>query len=150
MISSGTNLAGWVTTTADRVRKLACTGVKCWRRFHRTRRDTRTRAVAADLLAQPSEPTRWTDGEIASAAAQRIDLMTSIPSGALKITVRQGSVTLEGRVEWDYQQTAAGNAVKYLSGVKEVMNLIDLRAQTDNPAVAVAQVPAFNRHAARP
>jgi osmotically-inducible protein OsmY len=53
----------------------------------------------------------------------------SVPSGAVRPTVSNGWVTLEGKVQWYYQKIAAEHAVRYLSGVKGVSNSIAI----DNP-----------------
>ena len=43
--------------------------------------------------------------------------------------VRDGAVTLEGKVRWYYQKMSAESAVRYLGGVKSVIDLITI----DNP-----------------
>jgi hypothetical protein len=130
--ASRAHLGALATNTADLLRRYAVRWVKKWNAtVCGRRRAAKGNGVAEGIVAKQLEPFRPTDGDIARAAAHQIDLMTSIPSGALEITVNQGRVTLEGDVEWDYQQTAAGNAVKYLSGVREVKNLIGLRPDAE-------------------
>ncbi len=51
------------------------------------------------------------------------------------MTVRDGYVTLEGDVDWQYQKDAAESAVRYLMGVKGVINLI-----TAKPRVSPSEV----------
>ena len=41
--------------------------------------------------------------------------------------VERGFVTLSGQTEWNYQRTAACDAVRYLDGVKGVQNDITLK-----------------------
>ena len=47
-----------------------------------------------------------------------------IPDDNIKVQVSDGWVTLEGTVEWYYQKEAAERAVRYLRGVKGVINKI--------------------------
>ena len=46
---------------------------------------------------------------------------------AVKVKVHQGWVTLEGKVDYKFQQTAAQNAVQNLMGVTGVSNLITVK-----------------------
>jgi osmotically-inducible protein OsmY len=43
------------------------------------------------------------------------------------VTVRQGWITLEGDVDWDFQRRSAETAVRNLEGVKGVTNLIHIK-----------------------
>jgi osmotically-inducible protein OsmY len=53
----------------------------------------------------------------------------SVPHDRIKVKVDKGWVTLEGDVDWYYQKEAAERAVRYLTGVKGVTNLIALRTR---------------------
>src|SRR5206468_21835 len=50
-----------------------------------------------------------------------------IPVEKLDVTVSKGWVTLQGEVEWEYQRRAAERAVRSISGVRGVTNLINVR-----------------------
>ena len=50
-------------------------------------------------------------------------------SEQIKVTVNNGWVTLEGEVEWHYQQQSAEKSVRRLKGVKGVSNLISAQAE---------------------
>lgn len=56
----------------------------------------------------------------------------SVPADRIKPIVRDGWVTLEGKVQWYYEKAAAEGAVRYLHGVKGVINSISI----DNPVEA--------------
>jgi osmotically-inducible protein OsmY len=73
------------------------------------------RAVANDLTVKL--PSTRTDPEIARDAVQELQNHIGIPADKIKVTVRNGWVTLEGTVEWQYQKTLAESAVKKLKGV---------------------------------
>jgi osmotically-inducible protein OsmY len=47
-----------------------------------------------------------------------------MPHDRINVTVRNGWITLEGDVDWQFQKEAAESAVRYLSGVKGITNLI--------------------------
>ena len=52
---------------------------------------------------------------------------TVVPKDHVKVTVRDGWMTLEGEVDWEYQRTDTERAVRYLSGVKGVVNNVTLK-----------------------
>ncbi|RYD63873.1 MAG: BON domain-containing protein, partial [Verrucomicrobiaceae bacterium] len=64
-------------------------------------------------------------------AKRAIDILAwdvQLPDGALQVTVSHGRITLSGEVDWYYQQQAAEAAVRKLSGVSGVTNLIRIRS----------------------
>jgi osmotically-inducible protein OsmY len=67
------------------------------------------------------------DEDIAQAAVNALQWHVWVPKDAVKVKVRQGWVTLEGKVDYKYQQTAAQNAVQNLMGVTGVSNLITVK-----------------------
>jgi osmotically-inducible protein OsmY len=64
------------------------------------------------------------DADLAKAVADALNWDVEVPHGKIKPSVRDGRVTLEGTVDWQYQRTAADGAIRYLVGVKGVNNLI--------------------------
>ena len=83
------------------------------------------RAVANDIQVKVSS-TR-TDPEIAREAVQELENHVLIPADKIKATVRNGWVTLEGTVDWQYQKNLAESAVKKLRGVIGVTNNIEVK-----------------------
>jgi osmotically-inducible protein OsmY len=73
-----------------------------------------------------------TDPEIAREVVHTLDRSVEIPSDAIKVTVEEGVVTLEGTVDSPSQRTLAESMVKDLKGVIGVNNLIKVR-QTAPP-----------------
>ncbi len=65
-----------------------------------------------------------TDADLAKAVADALRWDVEVPHDTIKTSVRDGWVTLEGKVEWQYQRAAADGAVRYLVGVKGVTNQI--------------------------
>ena len=90
------------------------------------------RAVANDVHIKLQR--ERTDPEIAHDAVFALKSRPSIPRTVI-VTVRDGFLTLEGRVEWNYQRTDAEWAVRHLDGVKGVSNAIVIE-----PVASVAQV----------
>ena len=73
--------------------------------------------------------TTRTDPEIARDAVHELDSHIGIPSDKIKVTVKNGWVTLEGTVDWQYQKALAESAVKKLPGVIGVINNIQVKPQ---------------------
>jgi len=65
-----------------------------------------------------------TDADLAKAVADALRWDVEVPHDTIKTSVRDGWITLEGKVEWQYQRAAADGAVRYLVGVKGVTNQI--------------------------
>lgn len=98
------------------------------------------KAVANDIEVKlPGERVR-TDTDIAQAAANALEWNTQVPHERIKVTVRDGWVTLEGDVDWPYQKEAARKAVEGLTGVKGVSNLIEVRAPKVSPDEVKARI----------
>jgi osmotically-inducible protein OsmY len=79
------------------------------------------RAVANDIHVKLRD--ERSDPEIAKDAVRALESHTGVPR-AVTVTVRDGFVTLEGAVEWNYQRSAAESSVRHLIGVKGVSNAI--------------------------
>lgn len=82
------------------------------------------RGVANDIKVKL--PSERTDPEIARDAVQSLQSYVSIPADRIKVTVKNGWVTLEGTVDWQYQKTIAESAVKHLRGVLGITNNIEV------------------------
>lgn len=85
------------------------------------------RAVANDIEVKLFSSR--TDPEIARDAVQEIQNHVSLPADKIKVTVKNGWVTLEGTVDWQYQKVLAESAVKKLRGVIAVTNNIEVKPQ---------------------
>lgn len=83
------------------------------------------RAVANDIQIKLSS-TR-TDPEVARDAVHELESHVLIPEDKIKVTVRNGWVTLEGSVDWQFQKNLAEPSVKKLKGVIGITNDIQLK-----------------------
>jgi len=82
------------------------------------------RCVANDLLIR--QQAARTDTEIAREALHRLRNNASVPL-EVQAVVTDGCITLDGTVNWMYERVAAENAVRYLRGVRSIINEIALR-----------------------
>jgi osmotically-inducible protein OsmY len=85
------------------------------------------KAVVNELEVKLPFSDERTDEDIARSAVQALEDRITVPHERIKVTVSDGWITLEGEVEWNYQKEAAEAAVRYLTGVKGVTNLITVR-----------------------
>jgi osmotically-inducible protein OsmY len=52
-----------------------------------------------------------------------------VPDGKIKVNVHDGWITLEGTVSHTHERKAAENAIRNLTGVKGLSNLISVESQ---------------------
>jgi osmotically-inducible protein OsmY len=83
-------------------------------------------AVADELHVIEDGWRMVTDGDIAEALARGLRDSAVIPKGAVKASVEEGVVTLQGEVEWQYQREAARKLAEHLVGVRDVDSRITL------------------------
>jgi len=98
--------------------------VKKWAAEEAAHKVRGVKAVANDLEVKlPSESQR-TDTDIAAAVVRALETDAYVAVDKLDVTVTKGWVTLKGNVEWQFQKTDAERAVRRLTGVTGVTNLI--------------------------
>jgi osmotically-inducible protein OsmY len=103
------------------------------------------RGVANDIEVKLSS-TR-TDPEVARDAVQELQSHISIPADRIKVTVKNGWVTLDGAVDWQYQKTLAESAVKKLKGVVGVSNIIEVKPRVSPTEIKSKIEEALKRSA---
>ena len=104
-------------------------------------------AVADELEVKLAGSTERTDTDIAEAVVRALKTNYSVPDDRIKVTVRQGFITLDGSVEWQYQKTAAEASVRYLTGVKGVSNQITITPRVTATGVKEKIEDALKRSA---
>jgi osmotically-inducible protein OsmY len=87
------------------------------------------------------------DPEIARDAVAAIKTRLPFSAEHIRVIVKDGWVTLEGQVEWNYQREGAENAVRRLRGIKGVTNLIQLKPQIAAGEIKRKIEEAFRRSA---
>ena len=103
------------------------------------------RGVANDIEVK-STLTR-TDPEIARDAVHAIQSHISLPADQIKVTVKNGWVTLEGAVDWQYQKMLAESAVRGLRGVMGVTNNIEVKPKVSPSEIKSRIEEALKRSA---
>ena len=104
---------------------------------HAVKRVAGVVAIADDIELHIPDANHRTDGEIAAAAAHKIEWATTIPKGTVEIVVRNGWIILEGEVEWWYQKNAAETVVRSISGVRGVSSSISIKPTDKIAAVGM-------------
>ncbi len=137
LVKDGTvTLNGYATSAAEK-----------WEAVQATKRVVGVKAIADDIEIKLAETFINTDSDIAAAAIHHIDWFTTIPRGSVKVTVRNGWITLDGEVDWQYLKIAAGHFLHHLSGVKGVSNDISIKPRLSVSEVATDIKAAFKRSA---
>jgi osmotically-inducible protein OsmY len=85
------------------------------------------RAVADDLKVRLPQSLVRSDTEIAHAAVSALKWDVEVPDARIKVLVDGGWISLDGAVDWQFQRSAAENAVRHLAGVKGVINRITVQ-----------------------
>ena len=104
-------------------------------------------AVANDIEVRMPSVDERPDPDIAREAAAAIKSQLPISSENIKIIVKNGWVTLEGEVEWQYQRQTAENVVRRIKGVKGVSNTILLKPRAEPTEVKRKIQEALRRSA---
>ncbi len=101
-------------------------------------------ALANDIVVKPL--TR-TDPEIARDITSALKLDLSVPDDTLKLSVRDGFITLEGHVEWQFQRVAAEDCTRKVKGVTGVLNRIEVKPKISTGEVKEKIEEALRRSA---
>ena len=105
------------------------------------------RAVANDIEVRLPIFNQRPDPEIARDAVAEIQNNLPYSSDHVRVVVRDGWVTLEGSVEWNYQRERAEQVVRRVRGVKGITNLIELQPRVPPVEVKHKIEEAFRRSA---
>lgn len=109
-------LTGWVDSYLKR-----------WAAEEAALRVHNVKAVANDIEVRLPGSAERTDPDLAAAVVNALKWNAGIPAGKIDVTVSQGWVTLRGEVEYAFQKIDAERAIRHLSGIKGITNLIAVR-----------------------
>ena len=104
------------------------------------------KGLAEEITIKPHGIHVKNDTEIAEAAISSLKWHVWVP-GDIQVTVAQGWVTLKGDANWEYQRTAAYDAVCFMPGVKGVSNEITVKPSAQPAGVKSAIEKALVRNA---
>jgi osmotically-inducible protein OsmY len=85
------------------------------------------KALASELEVELLGHHERSDEDIARNAANTLGWYSALPTGALKVKVSKGWLTISGNVDWHYQRAMAEGAVSHLIGVRGVINDIQVK-----------------------
>lgn len=117
-----------------------------WAAERAAQRVAGVKAIAEEIQVKPIGLHAKTDAEIAAIATTSLKAHVWVPTD-IQVTVQNGWVTLMGVVNWEFQQRAAMDSVRWLAGVKGVSNNITLKPIAQPSAVKDAIKMALLRHA---
>jgi osmotically-inducible protein OsmY len=104
-------------------------------------------AVANDIEVRLPAIDQRPDPDIAKDAVATLKSELPISYDKIKVIVKDGWITLEGAVEWQYQKTSAEAAVRKVKGVKGVTNVITVKPKVQPAELKRKIQEAFKRNA---
>ncbi len=129
-------LTGEVASYADR-----------WTAERVVKRVVGVHGVVEEIHVNLPEHHQRTDTEIAEAAMNALIWDINVPHEGIQLKVEGGWVTLTGEVTWNFQRNHAESAVRYLSGVKGITNLISVQPNAQPVDVKTRIEREFQRRA---
>jgi osmotically-inducible protein OsmY len=105
------------------------------------------RALAEEIEVRYPSEKKTADDQIAERAINIIAWSAMVPDGRVMVKVQHGWVTLEGSVDWHYQRRAAEDAVRRLSGVVGVNNMLQVKPRVEPTDVKAKILAALRRDA---
>jgi osmotically-inducible protein OsmY len=105
------------------------------------------KAIAQQIEVELPGDKKLSDDDIAKRALDILAWDVLVPSDRLHVKVADGWITLTGEVPWNYQRVAAETAVRKLSGVTGVTNIIAVEPHVQAGDVRKNIVDALKRHA---
>ena len=114
---------------------------------HAAKRVAGVHAVANDIEVRLPSIDQRPDPDIARDAIANLKAQLPLSHDGIKVIVKDGWLTLEGPVEWQYQKTTAENAVRHVKGVKGVTNVISVKPKVEPTDIQRRIQEAFKRNA---
>jgi osmotically-inducible protein OsmY len=103
--------------------------------------------IANDIEVRLPTSSQRPDPDVARDAVAALKRELPFSSETMRVLVKDGLLTLEGSAEWNYQRSRAEEAVRRVSGVKGVINLILLKPRVAPSDVKAKIDDAFRRNA---
>ncbi|QSI31962.1 BON domain-containing protein [Variovorax sp. RKNM96] len=107
------------------------------------------KALAVELTVKLPFDNQRTDADIGLAAERALAWNVLVPDDKVRPMIEKGWLTLDGEVEWEYQRSAAENAVRDLMGVTGVSNLVKVKPKVSPADVEKKIHEALSRQAER-
>ncbi len=103
--------------------------------------------VANDLEVRLPAVDERPDPDIAREAVAAIKAQLPLISDQIKVVVKNGWVTLEGEVEWQFERNMAESAVRRIKGVHGITNSIALKPRAEPSEIKRKIADALKRNA---
>jgi len=107
------------------------------------------KGVAVEIAVELPGLHKRNDADLARTARSALEWNVSVPDKDIKLTVKDGWITLSGEVDWAYQRWAAVAAVRDLVGVAGVNDEIVIKTHVQSKDVKVKIESALQRLASR-
>ena len=118
-----------------------------WTAEYAAKRVAGVRAIANEIAVRLPGASERSDSDIARAALHALAWDVWVPEERVSVTVSDGWVKLDGTVDTKHQKLAAERAVRTLTGVKSVTNLIQVTPTVQPADVTTKITGAFQRSA---
>jgi osmotically-inducible protein OsmY len=105
------------------------------------------RAIAQEIEVRYPNDLKTADDEIAKRAVNILAWSAVVPKDAVQVKVQDGWVTLSGKLDWQFQRTAAETEIRRLSGVAGVINSITIKSHVQSADVKRKIEDALKRSA---
>jgi osmotically-inducible protein OsmY len=100
---------------------------KKWASERAVKRVSGVKAVAEEIKVTVPGTYMRNDEDIARAASNILEWDFSVPHDRVTVMVQNGRITLSGDVDWYHQKVHAEDAVRHLTGVLGIVNLITIK-----------------------
>jgi len=118
-----------------------------WHAVRAAKRVSGVQSIVDQIKIVLGERHRRTDTEITDAALNQLAWSTTIPMGAIRVSVLDGWITLQGDVEWWHQKHAAEEVMQRMVGITGITNQIAIRPLLSAADVTTAIRRSFERSA---
>ncbi|MGZ5095944.1 MAG: BON domain-containing protein [Burkholderiales bacterium] len=118
-----------------------------WQAERDAKRITGVAGLANDIQVRLRSGTERTDPELAREAALAVRMQLPYVFESIKVVAANGQIALEGTVEWNYQRQRADEAVRHITGVKGVNNMLQVKPKVSPSNVKHSIEAAFTRSA---
>jgi len=105
------------------------------------------KGLANDIEVELAGSSKRSDQDIAEAALTALKWDYQVPNDKLKVVVKNGWITLDGTVDWEFQKDAAARCIRNLMGVIAVTNQIKIKPASKWIDVKSKIEDAFRRNA---
>jgi osmotically-inducible protein OsmY len=105
------------------------------------------KGIAEEIEVRYAGEKKTADDQIARRALDILAWDTTIPDDKVQVKVQNGWVTLSGDVDWQYQKDSAQRAVRRLSGVIGISNMIAVKPNVTAMDVKLKIESAIKRSA---